>query len=174
MDRIKRILALLIYYGITSRVQSREGGDSLGARLNRMVVRYLFASCGREVNIRPGVRFGKGSQISIGDHSMIGADSIIGSAAAVTIGRDVLMGPEVIIYTSNHGTSRGVPMRLQKLQIASVRIGNDVWLGARCIILPGVTIGEGAVIAAGAVVTRDVAPYSVVGGIPAKLIRVRD
>jgi maltose O-acetyltransferase len=120
------------------------------------------------------VYFGRGSQISIGDHSMIGADAIIGSAAEVKIGSDVLMGPEVIVYTSNHGTRAGVPMRLQPLQIAPVLIGNDVWIGARCIILPGVTIGDGAVIGAGAVVTKDVPSCAVVGGIPARLIRYRE
>lgn len=56
---------------------------------------------------------------------------------------------------------------------SKVRIGNDVWIGANAVILPGVTVGDGAVIAAGAVVTKDVKPYSIVGGVPAKLIKYR-
>jgi maltose O-acetyltransferase len=89
------------------------------------------------------------------------------------IGDDVMMGPEVLIYTSNHTMEAGIPMRLQPLKSAPVHIGNDVWIGARCIILPGVTIGDGAVLAAGAVVTRAVPANAIVGGIPAKVIKYR-
>jgi maltose O-acetyltransferase len=67
----------------------------------------------------------------------------------------------------------GIPMRLQPLKSAPVRIGNDVWIGARCIILPGVTIGDGAVLAAGAVVTRAVPANAIMGGVPAKVLKYR-
>jgi maltose O-acetyltransferase len=174
--QLKRMLALGIYYAITRRIPAREtdGRDTIATLLNRAVVRHIFARTGAHVCVRPGVYFGRGSQISIGDCSMIGADSIIGSAAPVEIGNDVLMGPDVIIYTSNHGTKLGEPMRLQPMENAPVRIGNDVWIGARCIILPGVTIGDGAVIAAGAVVTQNVPINAIVGGVPARIIRYRD
>ncbi len=104
---------------------------------------------------------------------MLGQDSIIGSTAEVEIGNDVMMGPEVLIYTSNHGMEQGIPMRLQPLQSAPVRIGNDVWIGARCILLPGVTVHDGAVVAAGAVVTRDVPEDAIVGGVPARVLKHR-
>lgn len=168
-----RFVWLALYYGVTSRVRAPEAGDTFAIRLNRSVVRHIFSRCGRGVMIRPGVYFGRGSQIFIGDNSMIGADSIVGSAADVIIGDDVLMGPQVLIYTSNHGTRAGTPMRQQELEIAPVRIGNDVWIGARCIILPGVTIHDGAVIAAGAVVTKDVPANTIVAGVPAKPIGTR-
>ncbi len=168
-----RALALLLYYGLTSRVRTADHPKSLGARLNRLVVPVIFRSCGKEVNVRPNVYFGRGSHISIGNRSMIGADSIVGSAADVTIGDDVMMGPQVLIYTSNHGVELGTPMRLQPSENHPVKIGNDVWIGARCIILPGVTIHDGAVVAAGAVVTKDVPPNSIVGGVPARVLKLR-
>lgn len=170
---LRRVLALTLYYGLTSHIRSREGVNRVGARLNQLVVRHIFRSCGARVYIRPGVHFGRGSQLTLGDDSMIGADSIIGSAAEVMIGRDVLMGPDVIIYTSNHGMRLGTPMRLQPMDVAPVFIGDDVWIGARCIILPGVTIGAGAVIAAGAVVTKDIPANAIVGGVPARVIGAR-
>lgn len=86
-----------------------------------------------------------------------------------------MMGPDVMVYTQNHRTDRvDVPMIDQgNSEKREVIIGNDVWIGARSIIMPGVKIGEGSIIAAASVVTKDVMPYSVVGGVPAKLIKMR-
>lgn len=170
---MRRRLALALYYGITSHIRSSDNPGTLGARLNRVLVPLIFKKCGSGVNIRPHVYFGSGRNISIGDHSMMGQDSIIGSTAEVVIGKDVMMGPEVLIYTSNHGMETGTPMRLQPLKCAPVHIGNDVWIGARCIILPGVTIGDGAVLAAAAVVTENVPANAIVGGVPARVLRYR-
>ncbi len=170
---MRRRLALALYYGITSHIRSSDNQGTIGARLNRFVVKRIFRKCGQGVNIRPRVYFGSGANVSIGNHSMMGQDSIIGSTAEVAIGNDVMMGPEVLVYTSNHGMAAGTPMRLQPLESAAVRIGDDVWIGARCIILPGVNIGDGAVLAAGAVVTGDVPANAVVGGVPAKLLKYR-
>ena len=170
---LSRAIALAAYYGFTRHVRTRDSSTSIGAKLNRLVVPHIFRHCGRDVNIRPGVYFGNGSHISIGDRSMIGEDSIVSSADAVTIGNDVMMGPQVLIYTANHGMARGIPMREQPSTTAPVRIGNDVWIGARAIILPGVTIADGSVVAAGAVVTTDVPDYSIVAGVPARVVRQR-
>ena len=86
-----------------------------------------------------------------------------------------MMGPDVMIYTKNHNTERtDIPMIEQgNTQPRKVTIGDDVWIGARAIILPGVTIGQGSIVAAGSVVTKDVEPFSVVGGNPARVIKVR-
>ena len=94
----------------------------------------------------------------------------------VMIGKDVMMASEVIILTANHTFDRlDIPMRLQGARdVKPVRIGDDVWIGMRSIILPGVQIGRGAVIGAGAVVTKDVPEYAVVGGNPAKVIKFRN
>ncbi len=86
-----------------------------------------------------------------------------------------MMGPDVLIYTTNHEfRNKDIPMQQQGYQPERpVSIGNDVWIGARVIILPGVTIGDGCVIGAGAVVTKDVPAYSVCAGNPAKVVKER-
>ena len=86
------------------------------------------------------------------------------------------MGPEVIILTENHRFERtDIPMRLQgRQELRPVAIHDDVWIGTRVIILPGVTVGRGAIIGAGAIVTKDIPEYAIVGGNPAKLIKYRN
>lgn len=113
------------------------------------------------------------SNLEIGNNSGIGIASRI--YGRVSIGDNVLMGPEVIILTSGHRYENAdVLIRNQgRLPEKPVYIGNDVWIGARAIILPGVRIEDGAVIGAGAVVTKDVPPYTVVGGVPAEVIKHR-
>ena len=90
------------------------------------------------------------------------------------IGDDVMMGPNYIIYTRNHSFNRtDIPMNKQGMQdFKSVVIGNDVWIGARVIILPCVQIGDGSIIGAGSIVTKDVPPYAIVGENPAKIISI--
>lgn len=96
--------------------------------------------------------------------------------APVIIGDDCLISQFVSIIDANHGIARNVLIREQPhdLRRAGVYIGNDVWIGTHAIILPGVHIGDGAVIAAGAIVTRDVPEYAIVTGVPAKIIRYRE
>lgn len=84
------------------------------------------------------------------------------------------MGPDVVIFTMNHKTER-VDVRIGAQGMTDkkkVTIGNDVWIGQRAIIMPGVTIGDGSIIASSAVVTKDVPPYSIAGG-PARVIKSR-
>lgn len=85
------------------------------------------------------------------------------------------MGPDVIIMTSSHNVeSTFLPMNQQgSLPKQKVIIGDDVWIGTRVIILPGVRVGTGSIIGAGAVVTKDVPDYAIVGGVPAKIIKFR-
>ena len=90
------------------------------------------------------------------------------------IGKNVMMGPDVTILTHTHNIERtDIPMGQQGMRVAEVVIGNDVWIGMRVIIMPGVKVGDGAVIGAGAVVTKDVPAFTVVGGVPAKIIKYR-
>ena len=110
----------------------------------------------------------------LGDNSGIGRGSVI--AGGVSIGKDVMMGPECYIYTRNHSfSSLDKPMRLQGYEKGRpVVIEDDVWIGARVTILPGVRVGKGAVIGAASVVTKDVPQYAVVGGNPAKILKFRN
>lgn len=111
--------------------------------------------------------------IQIGDNSGIGSRSIIGRGT--NIGCNVMMGPECYIYTRNHAFDRiDIPMNQQGASdFHPVNIGNDVWIGARVTILPGVKIGNGAIIGAGSVVTKDVPDFAIVGGNPARVIKYR-
>lgn len=90
------------------------------------------------------------------------------------IGDDTIVGFESIILTSTHNSNRkAIPIREQGMFCAPDKIGKDVWIGARVIILPGVTIDDGAIIGANSVVSKDIMPYTIVGGVPAKFIKER-
>lgn len=88
------------------------------------------------------------------------------SVGTVTIEDGVMMGPEVGLFTVNHD-----PDNIRVIQTREIRICKNAWLGSRVSVMPGVTIGEGAIVASGAVVTKDVPPRTVVAGVPAKVIR---
>ena len=111
--------------------------------------------------------------ISIGDNSGVGRNSYLSAEDNIAIGNNVMIGPQLIIYTANHETKLGVPMIMQGMRKSPVKIGDDVWIASRVTILPGVVIGDGAVVASGAVVTKNVAPYTIVGGVPAIKIKNR-
>jgi maltose O-acetyltransferase len=111
-------------------------------------------TCGRQVSI------GRGCQLTCTE--------------GVTLGDDVLLGPGVLLVSNNHEwTDPHRHIRDQGLRGAPITIGDDVWIGANVVVLPGVTIGEGAVIAAGSVVRDDVDAYAVVAGAPAKVVSHR-
>jgi maltose O-acetyltransferase len=137
----------------------------------------LFKKTGRNINIETGAFFGTGETISIGDNSGIGKNayiSNIGGGGELSIGDNVMMGPEVVILTKEHNYQDiSIPMNLQGSISSKVIIEDDVWIGIRAIILPGVTVGRGSIVGAGAVVTKDIPPYSIVGGVPARIIKSR-
>lgn len=164
---------LLIYLLILKDFPSNNTANSLGSWMRAFWVGRLFDNFGTNINIQPGVSAHPFGNISIGDNSGIGRDCLISALDKVYIGRNVMIGPQVFIYTANHSTVLGKPMNEQPMITAPVVIGDDVWVGSRVTILPGVNIGDGAVIAAGAVVAKDVEPYSIYGGVPAKLISLR-
>jgi len=111
------------------------------------------------------------SEMVIGDDTWIGQFCYINSAGGIKIGSKVGIGPCVKIMTSRHGEEgRDVPVLLCDLEFAPVTLEDETDIGIGAIILPGVTIGRGAIVGAGAVVTRDVEPYSIVAGVPARKI----
>lgn len=112
-------------------------------------------------------------QLKIGSYTYIGRYTIILAHKSVEIGDDCLIAPGCHITDVNHGIAPDNLIRKQPLNSKSVRIGNDVWMGAGCSILPGVTIGDGAVVGARSVVTDDVPEGAIVVGAPAKILRYR-
>ena len=128
--------------------------------------------CGANVTVWEFVHIDKPSQLDIGDRVSINRNTVINAAGGVRIGSDVLIGPNVTIYSQSHRFSE-----LEKLigeqgyDQLPVVIESNVWIAAGVIVLPGVTVGAGSVVAAGAVVTKNVEPGVLVGGNPARLIR---
>lgn len=109
-----------------------------------------------------------GKNLHFGKRVFVNSGCKFQDQGGIYIGDDVLVGHNCTIATLNHVED---PDRRGDMTAQPVRIGNKVWIGANATILPGVTIGDGAIIAAGAVVTKDVAPRTVVGGIPAKVLK---
>lgn len=172
MCKLNKTIARLIYNSIAKKMPLSYSPVNLGARYIRAYLgKILLLECGQNINIEKGAAFGE--NVTLGDNSGIGINAFISSN--VSIGNNVMMGPDCIIYTANHSfENRGIPMRCQGFsEKKEVNIGDDVWIGGRVIILPGIKIGKGAIIGAGAVVTKDVPEYAIVAGNPAKIIRYR-
>ena len=136
--------------------------------------------CGKNVYLRPSCSDFKGLwNMSVGDGTSIPKGSVFYCVEApLTIGKKVIFGPRPTIITGNHRidvVGKYIADSIDKLpeNDAPVIIEDDVWVGANVTILKGVTIGRGSVIAAGAVVTKSCPPYSIIGGVPAKVIKMR-
>lgn len=136
-------------------------------------MKRIFKKCGKVSTINRKVYFGTGEKIEIDDYSGIGRDSILPND--IVIGKYVMMAPEVYIISDNHRFDDiDSPMCFQgKRNSSPILIGDDCWIGARVLIMPGRCIKKGSIIAAGTVLTKDFDEYSIVGGNPAKLIRMR-
>lgn len=171
MNRFKRYNNLL-YFLIANHLPSSD--SRFGAFLKNLRCRWaksIISFCGKNVNIEPNCSFDM--ELKIGNNSGIGRYSEI--HGDVSIGENVMMGPYCLIYSRNHSSSRtDIPMIQQGFENTKpVVIEDDVWIGGRVIILPGVHVGTGCVIGAGAVVTRDTPPYTIVAGNPAKIKKYR-
>ena len=162
---------LFVLYKVFASWLPKSDHFKPGAWLRRLFAKAIVCHCGKEVNIEQGASFTPG--LSIGDRSGVGIRCEL--TGPITIGKDVMMGPEVVIYTSGPKFERtDISMMDQGFtEIKPVTIGNDVWIGRRVIIMPGVKIGDGCVIGAGAVVTKDIPDYSVACGVPAKVVKQR-
>lgn len=132
------------------------------------------ASIGRRVVYYSGVRLMSGRNLSVGDDVDFATGVLVTTDGGVSIGDRVLIGYGTRIISGNHNIpeNRGRIFNGGHTRVP-ISIGNDVWIGASCVVLPGVTIGEGAVVAAGSVVTRDVEPFCIVAGVPARILRRR-
>lgn len=113
------------------------------------------------------------AQVVIGARTTVGFHTLMYASKRIEIGDDCMIAPFVYIVDSDHEMRLGQPMNQQPNAAMPVKIGSDVWIGAHAVILKGVTIGDGAVVAAGAVVREDVPPYCIVGGVPARVLGQR-
>ena len=131
----------------------------------------LLARFGRHTNVQMRCKFLNGRRVTLGDRNVVNFGCLFdGRSYNITTGKNVSIGPEATILTLGH--------ELQSPDFddkgGNVIIGDRVWIGYRALVMPGVTIGEGAVVAACSVVTRDVEPYAVVAGMPAIKIGERN
>ncbi|MBC2843848.1 acyltransferase [Winogradskyella flava] len=121
-----------------------------------------------------GVLRNVGNSLKIGDNVGINHFCFIGVRGDIEIGNNVIFGPRVNVFSENHNYHDiAVPIKNQGVTKGKTVIGNDVWIGANVSIMSDVTIGDGCIIAAGAVVTKDIPAYSVIGGVPAKVLKNR-
>ena len=164
-------------------------------RTNIIVKNMLFKSVGKNFFFQPRIIPDEPKLISFGDNVVVASgvtfvthdviDKVLNNmdydltfnynCAPIEIGNNVSFGPEVVIWSSNHNYENPEMIPYDKVLVPKkTKICDNVWVGTRACIAPGVTIGEGAVIAMGSVVTKDVPPCAVVGGNPAKILKYRD
>ena len=144
------------------------------ARLRGSFWSMFTKEMGRYVSIFSSCKIASPSGISIGNYVTVGSNSVLSGAGGLKIGNYVMIGTNCNILSSQHKYSDlNTPMMMQGVELGKVNIGDDVWIGANVVILPNVNIGCGVVIGANSVVNRDIDAFSVVGGVPARLIKKR-
>lgn len=167
-----KTIEMLLYKFIARNMPLSNSKISFGAKkIRAFLTKRIIDKCGKNVNIEKGAKFSE--HLEIGDNSGIGPNSML--EPYIKIGKNVLMGPECYIYTRNHKFSDvNVPIIQQGFsKYEPVEIEDDVWIGSRVTILPGVKIEKGVVIGAGSIVTKNIPKYSVACGNPARVIKSR-
>lgn len=173
MRKVKIVFGKILYALFAKNLPISYHPFGKTARFLRGVCgKMILSKCGKNVNIERGAVFS--SHVSLGDNSGIGINASL--TGSVEIAKNVMMGPHCTFYSRNHAFDRcDIPMCEQGyLPEAPIVIEDAVWIGGHVIVLPGVHIGHGAIIGAGAVVTKDVPDYAIVGGNPARIIRFRN
>lgn len=137
-------------------------------------LRLICKKVGKNFRIGGGCRISGPENIEIGDNVSIENNCSLYGQGGIKIGNNTMFASYIHIISQNHNFDRiDVPIRDQGFENAPVVIEDDVWLGINVVVLKGITIGEGSIIGAGAVVTKDIPPYSIAVGNPAKVIRTR-
>ena len=169
---IKNVVGTVLYF-FAKRLPVSYSRIKIGQKqLRAFAARLIVNRAGNNINIEKGAVFSR--QLIIGDNSGVGVNCVINGKC--TIGNDVMMGPNCQIFTINHKfSSIDIPMNCQgNSDEKPVIIGDDVWIGASVIILPGVKIGSHSVIGAGSVVARDIPDYAIAAGNPAEVKKYRN
>lgn len=152
----------------------KYGESTLSFGMRYVTYRRLCDSWGRKVIVFPAAIILSPESLKVGTSVSIHQHCYIDARGGITIGDDVMISHGVTLLASSHSfDDTSVPMKSQPVVMDPVTIADDVWLGAKATVLMGVNIGQGAIIAAGAVVTGDVPAYAIVGGVPAKVIGSR-
>lgn len=166
---LSSLASWLIYTHLLSKIPY-----TLGIKVRNLVLKRLLNHVGVGTHVSTGVRLLYPKGITLGDNVGIPRDVTLDGRGGLQIGDDTIIGFESIVLTSTHiSKDKDIPVRKQGMFHAPVRIGKNVWTGARVIILPGVTIGDCAIIGANSMVDKDVPANTIYGGVPARLIRNR-
>ena len=167
-----RQISLIIYYLFAQHLPSSQFPLGKFSNKMRLFLMNKFMNIGKNCKIQNKVYVGNGQNVRIGNNCEINENVKL---RHVTIQDDVLIAPGASIIGINHNYEDPHKLiREQGDKIEEVTVESDVWIGTNAIILPGVKIGKGCVISAGAVVTKDCEPYGIFGGIPARLIKKRE
>ena len=168
---MKKIKLLLYYLFFSKLPNSWWPGGRFFNKLRVACVRSILPT-GKNIKIQRSVYIGSGNNIVIGNNCQINELARLDN---VSIGNNVMIARESIILGKMHESSAvDVPMNEQGVkEVKRTIIEDDVWLGLRVVVMPGVTISKGTIVAAGAVVTKDTEPFGIYGGVPAKLIKKR-
>lgn len=168
-DSLASLVFWLIYTHLLSKIPYGPG-----IKIRNVVLKRLLNHLGTGSDISTGVRLLYLKGITLGDNVGIPRDITLDGRGGIEIGDDTIIGFESIILTATHiSKDKDIPIRKQGMFCAPVKIGRNVWMGARVIVMPGITIGDGAVIAANSVVTKDIPPNTIYGGVPAHFVRKR-
>jgi maltose O-acetyltransferase len=171
---IRHSLFVFVFYAVANKLP--PVGFPFGAisqYFRSYLVSKMLKECGQNLRVNPGVSIGSGANISIGSNCNLSEKMrIIGHFYG---GNNLMFGPDVTIISYNHKfDDLSIPMRAQGAADSQpVTFENDIWVGTKSIILPGVHVGSHAIIAAGSVVTKNVPDWAIVGGNPARVIKYR-
>lgn len=175
MKRLKHVLRTSKHYlwACVGSFLSLLPNESVFYQLRLKYYRLMGYDFGDKSNIAAGVVIR--GQVRMGHNCCVSNNCfLVGQDVFLTIGDDVMFGPNCVVVTFNHGFRRfEVPMLAQRNECAPIVIDDDVWVGANSTITAGVQIGRGAIVGANSVVTCDVSPYAIVGGVPARVIGTR-
>lgn len=154
-------------------------GSDVYVERNVQILRHpQLVRIGSGVILKEGARLcatnPQSAGIRLGDRTTVGYQTMLFASSGIHIGSDCLLAPFCYLVDANHGIRRTSPINSQKLKSAPITLEDDVWLGVRTVVLPGIRIAQGAVVAAGSVVNRDVPAYAIVAGAPARVVGERD
>lgn len=159
-----------LFFGITMLIPT-----TLGVFTRGLIAKIFFKKCLGFIWFQPRIILVHTDRISVGTNFSVNSGTYINGIGGIDIGNYVLVGSNVTISSGEHPIEGKEPAVFARQSIPKkIIIEDDVWIGAGAVIMPGITLARGTVVGANAVVTKDTAPYSVVVGVPAKILRFRN